>query len=577
MDEIYKQLREKLLATNKLYNKSGTINSNLRKLLSDNDNSNILLLYPTLEYSAAVYCIISDIRNTPCCIECNKPVKSFYGSRLGFSQFCSLQCSRKNSLSKNKRIETNLRKYGVKNPKQSLVIQQNSRDKTLQKYGVTNTSQLPAVKEKISSTLKSVHKAGSNDILEKKNKTFELKYGMHPNSTTEVKTAKIKNTYEKYGVEHTTQLLSTKVKATATIFDRYGVDHYSKTDSAKQALTARNKALSDASTDKFVTNLGSADTTLLTRTEIADLTGFPFSTACAKLRVLGFDAKTLYCSSSIEKDVAEFIQSLGVLNIVSNSRSIIDGKELDIFLPDYNLAIEIDGVYWHTEQFGKDKDYHLSKTLACELAGIQLLHIFDSEWTDPVKQQIWKSMIVSRLRMNTKIYARKCIVKDVELKESQLFCDNNHLQGYRGGTVRRGLYFNGELVQIVILGASRYNKQYAYELIRSATIQGYTIVGGLSKLLSTVSESIISYADRRYSNGIGYKSIGMVELKSSPPNYFYNNNGILESRLKYQKHKLPMLLETFDESKSESYNMLLNGFYRIWDCGNLVFTKTQQP
>lgn len=73
-----------------------------------------------------------------------------------------------------------------------------------------------------------------------------------------------------------------------------------------------------------------------------------------------------------------------------------------------------------------------------------------------------------------------------------------------------------------------------------------------------------------------YSAIGFKLDKISPPNYWYFKRSKLESRVKYQKHKLKHLLETYDETKSEVQNMHDNGYGRIFDCGNLVFVKNYE-
>jgi hypothetical protein len=149
----------------------------------------------------------------------------------------------------------------------------------------------------------------------------------------------------------------------------------------------------------------------------------------------------------------------------------------------------------------------------------------------------------------------------------------NHLSGFRGGGIKLGLYYNDELMQMVIVGKSRYDKAIEYELIRSATKTGITVVGGLSKLLARCPDNMVSYADRRYSDGKGYDAVGMKKSHESPPNYRYLVDSKLESRNKYQKHKLNKLVRVFDSTMSEYDNMLVNGYDRVWDCGSLVYIK----
>ena len=128
------------------------------------------------------------------------------------------------------------------------------------------------------------------------------------------------------------------------------------------------------------------------------------------------------------------------------------------------------------------------------------------------------------------------------------------------------------------LGKSRYNKKYKWELIRFANKIGYTVIGGASRLFSKFikdhnPESIISYSDERWNTGNVYKQLGFKFQSTSGPSYRYTKNYTnLESRVKYQKHKLKELLSDFDESKSEWQNMVENGYDRIWDCGNSVYT-----
>lgn len=56
------------------------------------------------------------------------------------------------------------------------------------------------------------------------------------------------------------------------------------------------------------------------------------------------------------------------------------GQELDVYVPGRKLAFEYDGLYWHSEEAGRGRGYHLAKTEACEKAGIRLVHVLESEW-----------------------------------------------------------------------------------------------------------------------------------------------------------------------------------------------------
>ncbi len=142
--------------------------------------------------------------------------------------------------------------------------------------------------------------------------------------------------------------------------------------------------------------------------------------------------------------------------------------------------------------------------------------------------------------------------------------------------IKLGLFHQDELVAVMTFGKPRFNKNYEYELIRYATSKH--VIGGASKLLKYFErkfnpKSIITYADRRFSQGNMYYKLGFNYLNLAPANYWWINSTNLYNRYQTQKHKLKTLLKKFDENLSESENMFLNHFNKIYDCGNLVFIK----
>ena len=284
-------------------------------------------------------------------------------------------------------------------------------------------------------------------------------------------------------------------------------------------------------------------------------------------------------TSRSEKDLFDFISETVGKNdiVVENDRTILSGKELDIYLPYHKLAFEYDGLYWHSSKNENDRMKHLEKTEKCEDKGLQLIHIFENEWL--YKQDIVKSRIKNLLGVYDKtVYARKCEVKEVSSTESFEFQCKNHIQGGVHSKVNLGLYYDEELISLMTFSKPRFSRKYEWELVRFCNRLGYHVPGGASKLLTHFErtyapKSIVSYADRRWSKGNLYGKLGFKLNSISSPNYWYIVDGQLESRVKYQKHKLKNLLEHFEESKSEWENMKDNGYDRIFDCGNLVFVK----
>ncbi len=280
--------------------------------------------------------------------------------------------------------------------------------------------------------------------------------------------------------------------------------------------------------------------------------------------------------SQIELDIIDFLKSINIQS-KHHDRSILNGEEIDILIENKNIGIECDGLIWHSELFGKkDKQYHLNKSNLAESKGISLIHVWDWEWSN--KKELIKSIILNKTNNSEKIYARKCEIKEITNKQKSEFIKINHVQGNDNPLIKIGLFFNNELVSVMTFTRSRYDKNYEYEMSRFCNKLNTSVVGGASKLftyfITTYNpKSIVSYCDKRFFNGKVYINIGMKFIGNTSPNYHYfnKNNCVPINRLRFQKHKLQAILKSFDPSLTEWENMQLNGYDRIWDCGNLKY------
>jgi Zn finger protein HypA/HybF involved in hydrogenase expression len=285
--------------------------------------------------------------------------------------------------------------------------------------------------------------------------------------------------------------------------------------------------------------------------------------------------------SAAEYEIIQFLKDNGIHNVVQSWRGF--GKELDIWIPDKNLAIEYNGVYWHSSKDRKTdsekESQHLFKTTMCEDNNINLLHIFDIEWNSLQGKKIWKSVILNKLGLcKTKIYARKCQIATISGSDAKSFFNNNHLQGaVSGAFLNIGLIYDDELVAVGSFAKARFNKNKSYELLRFASVCDTTVTGGFSRIINEFSRnhkgSLLSYANRRWSQGGVYNQTGFKLLSMSDPCYYYTNFKTVWHRTSFQKHKLSKKLQNFDNSLSAVDNMYNNGYARIWDCGTYVFEK----
>jgi very-short-patch-repair endonuclease len=468
-----------------------------------------------------------------------------------------------------------------------------------EKYGVDHCTQIPGVKEKISlkkkeggtewhknlvaSNLKRYgveHAMQNADIKKKFVDTNLERYGVENAMQSKMVQQKAKDTnLERYGVENPMQSKMVQQKAKDTNLERYGVENVMQNIEIRRSVSAHNQIQGIEDHDDFFDKVHSIDWWKNTSIrEIHELLKKHLKSESRRAYYLNKNGMApLPKGTSLPHQI--ILDRLTELNVeyVVNTRKVIAPLELDVYIPSYNLAIEINGVYWHSENAGgKDRNYHLQKTLDCEAKGIDLLHFWDYEVIG--NTDIVLSMIQMKLGISDGVLvipARKCQIRPVSPSEAKEFVDKSHLQGSIQSSIRHGLYFESELVSCMLVSKPRYNKKFDLEILRFCTKPGVRIQGGFSKLVHSLGEtqSILSYADRRYSTGNVYASSGWTLVNKTKPSYYYTKDFLeFAHRSKFQKHKLSGLLEEFDSNLTEWENMIINGYDRIWDCGTLAFS-----
>ena len=473
--------------------------------------------YPGTKLIIQINSARHSILETPTCKYCENEVKE---KKTFFSEFCSFKCSMKNPDRMKKAVSNT--DYSARNKK--------TEETCLARYGVKSANMIKEVKDR-----------------------------------------QKKAVIQKYGVQNISQLQSIK-------------DRKEKTKNTNYPIGSEKRKLAFASKKRVPAEIVQSileDVNEFSPLELSSKYKLAFSTVYRILHENGHSDSILSIGKSYyEKLIHGFLEENGI-EFISNDRKIIGPQEIDVVIPSSNLGLEFNGIFWHSECSGKDKNYHLNKTCKAEEKGFNILHIFETEWIE--KQEIVKSLILSRLgKRLTKYQARKMEIKKVEKAEEKEFLNANHIQGFCGSTAAYGLYDSNELISIMTFGKSRMNKSYEWEMIRYCNKINMSTIGGAARLLKhfekeNVPKSLITYSDRRLFTGKVYLDNGFEFSHYSQPNYFYwhkNEPLKLYSRQKYQKHKLSSLLETYDPERSEYDNMLINGFNRIWDCGNSVFTKS---
>lgn len=467
----------------------------------------------------------------------------------------------------------------------------------LKKYGSVS----PFGNKDIYNKAQMSNKNNHNDKLawntDKQKQTMIKRYGVDsPWKSSSIKT-KVKNTMiERYGVENAMQNKSIRAKAFSkfggispfcsnTVIDKrnnslkrkYNVDY------AGQVNTLKNIKEFSSSLNllEYINDFIKKNNRKPHYVDISNDFNVGYTSVIRYIRQYNLDDYIETKFSYFEDIVKAFLENNSI-KYKRNDRVEIYPQEIDFYLPEYKIGIEINDIASHNSTIGffgepKDKKYHYEKSKTCEEKGIRLIHIWEWEIRDTNKWEKIKQYILNILKPKEKIYARKCILKEVSSKDTNEFLNNYHLQNTcKGQTIRLGLYYKDELVQVMTFGKPRFNKNYEYELLRLCTKSNYIIVGGAKKLFTNFiktykPKSVISYCDNSKFNGNVYTDLGFTLNPKIQLNYYWTNGKYTFPRYKTQKHKLSSLLENFDNNLSESTNMINNGFVQVYDSGQSIY------
>lgn len=485
--------------------------------------------YSDMSFKEKIWFFFMEMKTRPMCVGCGKEMKFTGRFDKPYLDFCSLDCANTNKDELIKRQkDTLMNKYGVDSFFKTEGFYGKIKEIKSTKYGDPNYNN---VKKSKQTKLKRYGDPNYNNK-EKNKETCLLKYGDEFFSRTKKFNDIIKNNYLKiYNDNNITSVNDKTVD--------YQCDFCGEITEIKKQLFYERKRDN--------------------------------KTICLKCLPGGLSNK-----SSYEIDLINYLTDNNIA--CESGKSIGDSrKEIDVFISNSNLGIEIDGLYWHSELF-RDKNYHIDKTNDCLNIGIKLIHIFEDEWLN--KKPIVLSILNNRLGLgNNRIYARKCIVRLLNTQETTNFINNNHIQGYAVSSVNIGLEYEGEIVSVMTFGKGRISlnsKKDEWEMVRFANQLNCNVIGGASKLLNFFineyhPQKIITFSDIRLFDGKLYETLGFTKEHTTKPNYWYVVNNKRLHRFNFRKSKL--VLDGYDKNKTEFEIMNERGIYKIYDCGNIKWIK----
>ena len=514
--------------------------------------------------------IKNKIYEIPKCKTCGKELK-FKNSTIGYPNFCSKSCTVKNKETQEKYKQTMLKKYGVEHNSQTDTYKKKFKNTMLKRYGVEHALQNENIKNKMKQT--TFQRYGKTSIFKVKEYQEKIKQTM----------------LQKYGSTCAISSDTIKNKIKQTVLKRYGVNSIlqDKTTRQKISKTTKNNTIlkykKEFNNVKQIINIIDSNNILIKCEKCNE------NRSINNVNILRYRLKhnlPIYCTeclkqeyiSNFQTELQLFLNKLNV-NYTRNNRSIISPLELDIYIPEYDLAIETNGIYWHSELF-KDKFYHQNKLNLSKNKNIRLIQIWEDDWY--LKQNIIKHRLNIIFNKEKVLYARKCEIKELNSKEYRQFLNIYHLQGYVTTKIKLGLFYNNELVSAIGFGSLRksmnqQSKENEYELYRFA--EKHHVVGGLAKLFKYFIKQynptkITTYQDLDWGYSNLYEKLGFKLEKITDPSYFYVVNGIRENRYKYRKQQL--IKEGFDENKTEHEIMLERGYYKIYNSGNIKWIWTNK-
>ena len=455
---------------------------------------------------------------------------------------------------KNKIKKTNIKKYGANSFLSTEEAKLKRQESALERYGVEHFSQSDDIKEKIKET--NIKKYGkeyfsqTKDWKSKTEKTNVDKYKQKNVMKNKKYVEKQQSSLEqKYGVKHPLQNEKINEKQKQTCIERYGVDNYAKTS---EYLKKYNK------------------------TCVEKYGGHPMKTDLVKTKSMQTRLDKyghLYHNlGKTELSLKENLNKLG-FNFKSNV-TVLNGKEIDLYDKEKQIAIEYCGLYWHNEKSPepRERSYHFEKYKKCKEQNIFLITIFEDEYKYKKEQMF--SVLKSKLgQFEKKIYARKCNLVEPKLEQTRDFYELNHLQGTSRGIIKSfGLEYEKELVSIMSIGRHHRDSKKLV-LDRFCFKQNTQIIGGASKLWKRCIawlqkenvDNIISWSDNRWSTGDLYKMLGFKLEKDLPPDYSYVKYGNPQKRISKQSQQKSAT--GCPENITEREWALQNGLARIWDCG----------
>jgi hypothetical protein len=383
--------------------------------------------------------------------------------------------------------------------------------------------------------------------------------GIVPDRLIAVQKAQV-TSQARYGVDNPAQAEEVKQRARQTSQARYGVEHPLQNPEVLAKVAATNQERYGSPSP-----FGSPEVQAKTQATFLERYG-----------TLG----PPNCYGKTQAEIQAWLATLGL--DFQPDRTVLGGREIDLYHPGLRLGIEYCGLHWHHERSPQPRGpgYHAAKHRECLARGVRLITIFEDEWLHREAQV--KNFLRSATGRNpVRLHARKCRVATLDKAEAVDFCERHHIQGAAllGRHFAGLLDLEGRLVGAMSLGGHHRGGD---ELVldRLCFADGVAVAGGASRLLGHLvrvagAATLISWSDNRWSAGAVYRAMGFTLEADLPADYSYVDDSQAGVRLSKQSQRKSAC--GCPDGLTEKAWAEQRGLFRLWDCGKQRWRWTAGP
>lgn len=284
--------------------------------------------------------------------------------------------------------------------------------------------------------------------------------------------------------------------------------------------------------------------------------------------------------SEFENEIVNWLNEDLLIESEEKSKHFPENDFLILLFPEKLIALHLIDIQ-RFENIQQDNKLSFQELSAhYQALGYKMIHLWEDVWKN--RKELVKSRLEVSFGKFRKINARHCYVKRIDKLHSEMFLQENHLQGSVKSKFKYGLFLkkqyvakyvpeaSGEddlLVAAATFSSGRTMKwgerkdTRSYELLRFAGLKGFVVIGGFDKLLKAFAEEqkpddVMTYADRDWSDGRSYEMLGFEKTDMlSPQCYLLDKNT-------FQR------ISSTDHIAENEHDLL-----KVWNAGSIKYWK----